>query len=899
MNIQNLDCLRVLRSVVASSAVIVSSVWLSTAAAGSFVNFESGQVRPLALSVDRSRLYAVNTPDNRLEIFAVGARGLSHISSVPVGMEPVAVALNGDNEVWVVNHLSDSISVVDVSSVPPRVTQTLLVGDEPRDIVFAGPGRSRAFITTARRGQNSPTPYNPFTTVGRADVWVFDADDIAAGNKAPLTIVNMFGDTPRALAVSNDGSKVYAAVFMSGNQTTVLRESSVNGDMPAPTANIEGIAGPDTSLIVRQEGGQWLDGADRDWTSKVRVSLPDYDVFTIDANADTPVEIDRVSGVGTTLFNMAVNPVTDTLYVSNLEARNGVRFEGPGIVGGSTVRGHIAESRITVIKKTANGHTVLPVHLNNHIDYSTDLGTPEEKEAALAFPTGMAMTANGQGMYFTAFGSDVVRYVGIRKLENDRFPPNIAQQIAVPGGGPTGIVLDEPRHKAYVLTRFNNSVQVVNFLHKTAGQTLPMHTPEPPEVINGRRFLYDARYTSSRGDSACASCHIFGDTDHLSWDLGNPDDVVALNPNEFVPGTKPRLADISFHPMKGPMTTQSLRGLKGMGPQHWRGDRTGIDGTGDPIEMVAFRQFQVAFPGLVGRESPLPAADMQAFADFALTVVYPPNPIRALDNSRTDAQQRGHDYFFTQTQDGTGNTCNECHTLSPTEGFFGTSGKSIFRGTGTPSDPTGIPMKVPHYRNLYTKVGFFSASSIIGSENPVTKDQIRGFGFRFDGASESLLSFLGSRSFVFPEGEPQKRDVVRFMAAIDSDMAPIVGQQVTLGQTNRLYDIKRVRLLDSRASVTSPREECDLIVKGPVASQARGWTRLASGDFRSDRLAEDIVTLGTLISLSNAPNSELTFTCTPPGSGVRMGIDRDEDGVFDRDELDAGSDPDDPSSIPA
>ena len=137
------------------------------------------------------------------------------------------------------------------------------------------------------------------------------------------------------------------------------------------------------------------------------------------------------------------------------------------------------------------------------------------------------------------------------------------------------------------------------------------------------------------------------------------------------------------------------------------------------------------------------------------------------------------------------------------------------------------------------------------------------------------------------------------MAAIDSDMAPIVGQQVTLGQTNRLYDIKRVRLLDSRASVTSPREECDLIVKGPVASQARGWTRLASGDFRSDRLAEDIVTLGTLISRSNAPNSELTFTCTPPGSGVRMGIDRDEDGVFDRDELDAGSDPDDPSSIPA
>src|SRR5207249_3815272 len=36
----------------------------------------------------------------------------------------------------------------------------------------------------------------------------------------------------------------------------------------------------------------------------------------------------------------------------------------------------------------------------------------------------------------------------------------------------------------------------------------------------------------------------------------------------------------------------------------------------------------------------------------------------------------------------------------------------------------------------------------------------------------------------------------------------------------------------------------------------------------------------------------------PPGSGQRVGIDRDEDGFFDRDELDAGSDPADAASIP-
>ena len=80
---------------------------------------------------------------------------------MPVGLEPVAVAARTNTEVWVVNHLSDSVSIVDIGATPPRVVRTLLVGDEPRDIVFAGPTDadghfSRAFITTARRGQNLP-----------------------------------------------------------------------------------------------------------------------------------------------------------------------------------------------------------------------------------------------------------------------------------------------------------------------------------------------------------------------------------------------------------------------------------------------------------------------------------------------------------------------------------------------------------------------------------------------------------------------------------------------------------------------------------------------------------------------------------------------------------------------
>src|SRR6516225_74175 len=216
---------------------------VATASAASFVTFETGQVRPLALSPDGTQLFATNTPDNRLEIFSVSGAGLTHTGSVPVGLEPLAVAARSNTEVWVVNHLSDSVSIVDVGTSPPRVTRTLLVGDEPRDIVFAGPGGNRAFITAAHRGQNRPgDPQLTTPGVGRADVWVFDATNLGTSlGGTPLTIVTLFADTPRALAVSPDGNTVYAAAFHSGNQTTALMEQLVcDGGAAAPACTVGG-----------------------------------------------------------------------------------------------------------------------------------------------------------------------------------------------------------------------------------------------------------------------------------------------------------------------------------------------------------------------------------------------------------------------------------------------------------------------------------------------------------------------------------------------------------------------------------------------------------------------------------------------------------------------------------
>src|SRR5215213_7103740 len=292
------------------------------AQSGGFTLFESGQVRPLALSPTGKFLFAANTPDNRLEVFRIEGHGLTHRASIPVGLEPVAVAARNDNEIWVVNHLSDSVSVVELTQGQHsgRVVRTLLVGDEPRDILFAGPGKNRAFITTAHRGQN--VPYDPQLAtpgVGRADVWVFDAE--APGNTltgTPLAIVTLFSDTPRALAVSPDGSTVYAAAFHSGNRTTTVHEAFVPdggqaaGGLPGPNTNADGAPRPEVGIIVRFDGTHWVDELGRAWDGQIRFSLPDKDVFVLDANADPPAQLAGAAGyyqgVGTVLYNMVVNP---------------------------------------------------------------------------------------------------------------------------------------------------------------------------------------------------------------------------------------------------------------------------------------------------------------------------------------------------------------------------------------------------------------------------------------------------------------------------------------------------------------------------------------------------------------------------------------------------------------
>ncbi|MFK7898050.1 MAG: YncE family protein [Myxococcota bacterium] len=927
----------------------ITSAPTPAAAQTDFIAFESGPVRPIALSPDGTRLFIANASEAHLEVWDLTpTSGPEPLGSIPVGLEPVAVLPLDSDTVWVVNHLSDSVSIVSVAA--GRVTRTLLVGDEPRDIVVADPPGAvgpRVFISTAHRGQHREDPSiaavpgagDPQLTtpgVGRADVWVFDPANLGATlGGTPLEILSFFADTPRALATSPDGSHVFVAAFNSGNQTTVVSEGIVcdgftsagpcpgdgvtvpgglaggfvPGGNPGPDDDHEGVAAPEVGLIVKWNGAasQFQDEDGRNWTNGVRFTLPDRDVFAIDVN--TLNETATHSSVGTTLFNMITNPVTGKLYVSNTESGNLTRFEGPGNHGGSTVQGNLAQSRITVIDTPSSGASpVTPRHLNKHINYAVTPAPAGVKDHSLAIPTDMAISPDGNTLYIAAFGSSKIGVFNTTALEDDSFTPNAASHLSVTGGGPGGLTLSNDGSRLYVYTRFDNAFSVLDTGSGAELFHLPLPNAEPSEIVAGRPFLYDAFSTSSNGEASCASCHIFGDMDHLAWDLGNPDDEVTSSPMQInlidlIPFIQPPPVQNggaginAFHPMKGPMTTQTLKGMINSGPMHWRGDRSnGVFGTSAFDTELSFNNFAVAFSGLLGNTTDPSEPEMQVFTDFALRLTLPPNPVRALDNTLNADEQAGHDFYFgPRLSDGVsitnpgssfGETCNGCHEVNAFGGRFGTDTRGSFEAeTQT--------MKVAHLRNMVQKIGMFGTPQTdfeSPGDNSFQGDQIRGFGFLHDGSTDTLFRFFNAVVFS-GQNDPntgflndnQKRQMEDFMLAFENDLAPIVGQQVTLTSTNAAVADPRINLLFIRANTSfvsavlgGSVTECDLIAKGTVAGESIGWLYLGAAGAGAFGASDGTTTSLTAIR-ALAAETDITFTCVPPGSGTRMALNQDRD----------------------
>jgi hypothetical protein len=425
-------------------------------------------------------------------------------------------------------------------------------------------------------------------------------------------------------------------------------------------------------------------------------------------------------------------------------------------------------------------------------------------------------------------------------------------------------------------------------------------------------LLYDAVFSSANGEASCASCHIFGDKDELAWDLGNPDDVVTANPipKRLASGLEITLFQLvttfpgslingtgnpnEFHPMKGPMTTQTLRGLVNEGAMHWRGDRAngffGVDTrTQPPFDSnLSFNNFIVAFQGLLGRATMPTPQEMQRFTDFQLQVQLPPNPVRNLDNSLNSAQAAGAAFYFgarrsdgTTTSADSGFNCNGCHVVNSAQGFFGTDGRASFEGI------TQI-FKIPHLRNIYTKIGMFGfpdSRFFDLNESGNLGDQVRGFGLTNDGVVDTVDRFLSAIVFRnnllgpgvgIPDAQT-RRNLEQYVLAFDTDLAPIVGQQITLTNTNSTVVNPRVDLLIARARAPFNSKvlggavtECDLVAKVAFGGRVHGYLyEVASGTWDPDDGSPNIAD-STLRAMAATSGQEVTYTAVPPGSGRRI-----------------------------
>ena len=880
----------------------------------SFVNWETAPVHPVALSPDGNTLAVCNLPDNRLELIDLRPNTPAPPVSVSVGLDPVSVRFINNSEAWVVNKLSDSVSVVDVPT--HRVRATLDTRQMPADVAFAG------------------TPRRAFVTCGSDNVvLVFDPVTLQKTN-----VISIDGDRPRSMAVSPDGAKLYVAIFESGNASTILgpRFGLLSVTPPlsateAPTGpyhgtntppnrgtglypplnpNLpDGTPLPPAELIVKKDArGRWIDDNGGDWSDFVSGTnatlsgrqpgwdLSDHDVAVIDAQS---YAVTYISGLMNLCMDLAVNPQSGVVTVVGTDAINQVRFEP--ILNGVFVR-------VEVALADPMGTNTVVKDLNPHLDYTTNLVAEALRNASVGDPRGVLWDADGARAFVTGMGSSNLI---VLDANGNRLEPKAG---IVLGSGPTGLALDPTKHQLYVLNRFDATVSLVDTLSLKTNGLIRLFDPTPNAVKLGRRHFYDTHKTSGLGQVSCASCHPDARMDRLAWDLGNPaGDAISDSPpnrNYLSAFSLPPNPAKNYHPMKGPMVTQTLQDIIGHEPFHWRGDRDGIE------------QFNPTFTNLQAAVAALTTNEMREFKDFLATVNFPPNRRRNLDNSLStnvplDGEVAlGRGVLPAGSPLGPGNAvagiqnfniksaCNFCHTL-PT-GLGTDTDTTIFPRALIPLGPNGehhinlvnsprernLPFKVSQLRNLDEKRG-------ADFSHPNGR---AGFGFFHDGRVDSLTRFLQDGFSITDDGDTA--NLIALLLSLPASVNTLepspanqqvpagVGRQITISAPDADPLITTMIGLAS-----SPTNGVDLVVHGFKESLPRGWFfDRTSARFQSDRLSETLAP-SDLLQLAG-PGRELTYTITPAGSGLRIGVDRDGDGYFDRDELDLGSSPSYTRSVP-
>lgn len=850
-----------------------------------FSSFESAQIAPITLSADGSTLFMVNTEEGYLEVYDVQGDSPQYVESIPVGVEPVTVKKQGANRLWVVNHIGDSISIVDTNS---RTTiKTVQTGDGPTDVAFAG---NYACVTISNEHKLE---------------CFLQSDLDSAATEVPLKLTR-----PVEIQVNNSQFEIRGAT--SGNDTGVVGFDVVNAAIfiaafpyatenpipngengtwnPAMDSNLP--TPPQTGIIVKKDrdsGEYRYSGFPGDWRIGMRNTAVNYELARVDVNSLAVLE-HRGSEL-TATGAMLINETSGEPILFGQFAHNDESFE-------PTLKGRFIQ--VASARYPASGEAVLS-DLNPHLNYSASQieaqQNSESYSAALEAKSigevrDAVWNASATKIYAIGRGSnnlvllnaDGTRDTSVAPLELD--------------AGPTGAVLDAAHDRLFILNQHGKSLSVIDTVTFTEEERVSLFNNVPGVIRAGRKLMFDTKHSSELGHVACGSCHLDLSLDRLAWNLGNPQGEMVTVQRQCAPAEEPGPCLLELHPMKGPMTTQTLIGRRTDKPMHWRGDKE--EG------LVGFKD---AFVGLLGRQDAPSIAEMDDLAIYLNTVSEDPNPHRNLDNTETSVPRDGGradlgKKLFMNDAMSPGQGCNHCHTL-----VEGGTNNLIQDLSGlnaiTPREGIRVAPLTRAYLND-TNPGIEGSLSRVAFG--VAHDGDRRLGGPADDQyigsfiEDGLLGLIASpntkqqyKSWTGSTEEPTNlqlmKDLRAFLLEFPNETEVAVGKQLTFASLGELSQSESGELATLLALAAEGR--ISLIISVRSGAEHKKFVALG-GVFYSD--AKETLTAAELMALAT-PETPITVVAREAKNLYSI-IDRDDDNCPDETERQEGTDPLNANDVP-
>jgi YVTN family beta-propeller protein len=611
-----------------------------------------------------SLVFVVNTPADTVDIIDASTRTI--VSRIDVGIDPVGIAARPDGkEIWVSNHISDSVSVIDSDPQSPTYLEVISTIQD--------------FVPSTRATRFDEPVGIAFASNEKAYIALSSENRIAIINVATHQVeetLRIKAQDPRAITVRGD--RLYVIPFESNNQTQI---SGCVGSLDGDLCTFNG-----TEHVVTNNNVLSL-GIDVDIVRNARI--PDRDLYVFDTTTDQLVE--TVSGVGTLLYGLTVDS-KGRVFVAQTDARNDVNGRAGTFGDGlEEMENRAFLNQVTVVDCSSSLCAVPkfmdlePLPPWNPAP-GMALATPFAIEISDDDAT-LVISAAGSNMLFTL---DAVSGKVLGRVKVDSVPRGIALE-SNESGAPS---------RAWVLNAAANSISLVDVsdpFTPRVTDTIALDDPTHPVVKRGRIAFNDAG-ASTTGTFSCESCHPDGGTDQLLWVLNTP--ICNLPGCTQIP----------------PRITMPIRGLRDTAPYHWDGipgdpyggiNTANINGQDAPncsrgVPESCTRN--LVDGGLAntlcetgncpvneeGKEGALTAAERDDMAKFLLSVPYPPAQRRAYSNVLSNRAIDGFRLFHIDGDlqgNPTPNVCGNCHRMP------------FWVSTNTP----GTGMEAPTWRGAYDR----------------------------------------------------------------------------------------------------------------------------------------------------------------------------------------------------